>query len=229
MVYFHDSQTCLYIDSTIVIYYHLFPLWLSLSISGLSSYILAIFEHSYNYLVMICLLCTYPILIFLLIIWQIKLRHMLQLVVCKTNKNTIATFCEYVYLKNYVPTDDMILDILWYNYEAYKKVDKKVRPVLEVFPENAWVEWKFPEDPLQNLPILSAYPSDFTPTQKLTIEQVRSLRSNPDRFMWPKEVKLFLHILKLNESAIAFTEDKWSSLQNGYFSSYIISVVLHIP
>ncbi len=97
---------------------------------------------------------------------------------------------------------------------------------MEVFPEDTQVEQRFSKDPLQSLPILLAHLLDSTSTQKLTIEWLRNLRLNPDRFMWLEEVKLFLHILKLNENVIAFTEDEQSSLRDDYFSPYIIPVVL---
>ena len=53
---------------------------------------------------------------------------------------------------------------------AYKTVAKKVRPVPAVFPEEARVIRKFPEDPLLSMPILSPNPPDFIPTEKLTKE-----------------------------------------------------------
>ena len=46
---------------------------------------------------------------------------------------------------------------------AYKRVDRKVKPVPAVFPEEARVTRQFPEDPLKSLPELTPCPPDFKP------------------------------------------------------------------
>ena len=43
-------------------------------------------------------------------------------------------------------------------FTAYKRVDKKVKPVPTVFPEDAKVKRQFPEDPLDSLPNLPSHP-----------------------------------------------------------------------
>jgi hypothetical protein len=48
-------------------------------------------------------------------------------------------------------------------------------------------------------------------------------------FLWPEEVKLFKHILKLNEGAIAFDETEKGRFRDDYFSPYIIPVIEHEP
>ena len=112
---------------------------------------------------------------------------------------------------------------------AYKRVDKKIKPVPGVFPEDARVIRQFPEDPLTSLPPLTPIPPDFEPTKKLTFERIQTLDINKDKFLWPEEEKLFLHILKLNEKSLAFTEEDRGTLRDDYFSPYIIPVVPHVP
>lgn len=46
---------------------------------------------------------------------------------------------------------------------AYKKVDRKVKPVPAVYPEDAKVDRRFPEDPLATLPQLPVRPPKFQP------------------------------------------------------------------
>ncbi len=50
-------------------------------------------------------------------------------------------------------------------HTAYKRVDKKIKPVPGVFPEDARVVRKFPEDPLLNLQPLPMHPPKFEPTR----------------------------------------------------------------
>ena len=92
-----------------------------------------------------------------------------------------------------------------YLFKLYKTVDKRVKPVKGVMPEEARVRRTFPENPLDSLPPLPMHPPEFTPTTKLTQERLESMKIN-DGFLWPKEEKLFAHVFKLNERALAFEE-----------------------
>ena len=53
-------------------------------------------------------------------------------------------------------------------YTAYKRVDRKVKPVPAVFPEDAKVIHTFPENPLKSLPPLPMKPPKFKPNGRLT-------------------------------------------------------------
>ncbi|RDB16200.1 Transposon Tf2-6 polyprotein [Hypsizygus marmoreus] len=114
-------------------------------------------------------------------------------------------------------------------YTAYKRVAQKVHPVSGTFPEAARVHRQFPHDPLDSLPPLSCKPPDFVPTDRLTHERMESLQVNPDNFLWPEEVKLFQHILKLNEATLPFEEKDRGTLSRQYFSDYIMPTVPHTP
>ncbi|KLO04728.1 hypothetical protein SCHPADRAFT_917895 [Schizopora paradoxa] len=111
---------------------------------------------------------------------------------------------------------------------AYKRVDRKVKPVPGIFPEDARVIRRFPEDPLASLPALPTRPPNFVPSERLTAERVRELSIN-DGFLWPEEEKLFTHIFKLNELALAFEETHRGTLREDYFSPYIIPTIPHVP
>lgn len=112
---------------------------------------------------------------------------------------------------------------------AYKRVDRRVKPVPGVFPEDARVERRFPEDPLLSLPLLTPNPPDFTPGERLTIERLEEIKINEEGFLWPEEEKLFAHILKINEQALAFQESHRGTFREDYFTPYIIPVVPHEP
>jgi len=77
--------------------------------------------------------------------------------------------------------------------------------------------------------VLPTHPPDFMPGKHLTQERLDELALNPDNFLWPEEVKLFQHILKLNESALAWTEAERGSFSDAYFSPIKIPVIEHVP
>ena len=114
-------------------------------------------------------------------------------------------------------------------FTAYKRVDKKVKPVPTVFPEDAKVKRQFPEDPLDSLPNLPSHPPVFIPTQRLTTENVKLLNIDSNDFLWPEEKKLFLYIMSVNERTLAFDETQRGMLRDDYFSPYIIPVIPHTP
>lgn len=61
------------------------------------------------------------------------------------------------------------------------------------------------------------------------MERIEGMNLNKYDFLWPEEVKLFKHVLKLNEAAIAFDESEKGRFRDDYFSPYVISVVEHEP
>ena len=111
----------------------------------------------------------------------------------------------------------------------YKRVDKKVRPVPATLPEEYRTICCIPEDPLLSLPLLPTHPPDFSPGKHLTQERLDELNLNADNFLWPEELKLVQHVLKLNELALAWTEAEKGRFRDEYFSPVKIPVVEHIP
>ena len=111
----------------------------------------------------------------------------------------------------------------------YKAVDKRIRPVPAVMPEDAKVRRTFPEDPLKNLPVLSMNPPEFVPTSKITQERMDSLGidNNPDMTMVEK--RLLKHLIVLNERSIAFEDNERGTFRRDYFSDYQIPVIEHVP
>ena len=67
--------------------------------------------------------------------------------------------------------DDTILDMSAQVHTAYKHVDRKVKPVPGVFPEDASVIRQIPEDPLKTLPPLPQNPPAFKEPVRLTKER----------------------------------------------------------
>ena len=113
--------------------------------------------------------------------------------------------------------------------QAYKKVAKKVRPVPTSLPEDFRTIRRIPSDPLLSLPELPHHPPNFSPGNRLNQERLDALKLNQDNFLWPEELKLLQHILKLNELGLAWTEEEKGRFRDDYFSPVKIPVIEHIP
>lgn len=112
---------------------------------------------------------------------------------------------------------------------VYKPVHQKVRSVPAIYPEDARVIRRFPEDPLLSLPPIPTHPPDFIPTKHLTQERLDILKINGEGFLWPEEEKLFKAIFKNNEKVLAFENSERGTLSREYFSDYIIPTIEHVP
>ena len=112
---------------------------------------------------------------------------------------------------------------------AYKKAAKKVHPVAASLPEDFRIIRRIPEDPLLSLPPLPTDPPLFTPGSRLTQERLDSININRYDFLWPEEVKLAQHILKVNEHALAWTEAERGRFRDDYVSPVKIPTIAHTP
>jgi hypothetical protein len=112
-------------------------------------------------------------------------------------------------------------------FTAYKKVDRKIKPVSGTFPQDALVKRRFPHDPLVGLTVLSKNPPNFVPTKRITEDRLNQLDINPVGFLWPEEEKLFIQVLLANENALAFEETDRGTLREDYFSPYIMPTIPH--
>jgi len=121
------------------------------------------------------------------------------------------------------PTDPTILIL------KYKQVDKKVRPVPTTLPEEYHSVCCIPEDPLLSLLPLPTHPPNFTPGECLSQERLDELWLNHDNFLWPEELKLVQHVLKVNEHALAWTDVEKGWFKDEYFMPVKIPVIEHIP
>ena len=111
----------------------------------------------------------------------------------------------------------------------YKRVDKKVQPILVQLPEECYICRNIPEDPLLTMNSLPFNPPEFKPTKKITIDQMKILNVNAKGFLSPEEEKLFKHIMVINEETIAFEDAERGTLKESYFDPYIMPTVPHIP
>ena len=114
-------------------------------------------------------------------------------------------------------------------FTAYKQVGKKIHPVSTQFPIDCQVTHQIPEDPLLTLFPLLIQPLEFTPTTKISMKWLAECNINAIGFLWPKEKKLFQHMMKINKTGIAFKDIKRGTLKKSYFSFYIIPTILDLP
>ena len=122
-----------------------------------------------------------------------------------------------------LPTEDAVAVL------AYKKVAKKVHPIAASLPEDFRIIRHRPEDPLLTLSLLPMHPPPFTPGIRLTQERYEALELNKYDFLWPEEVKLAAHVLKVNENALAWTEAERGSFRDDYFAPVKIPTIAHTP
>jgi len=142
--------------------------------------------------------------------------------------------------EEYIPGEDLLIfpeefdtipdpQMSVQSFTAYKRVDRKVKPVPGTFPEDARVTRQFPEDPLLSLPYLTPTPPEFIPTTKFTQELMDGLEINTTGFLSSEEEKLFEHVMAINEEALCFAEADRGTFKESYFSPYIIPTVPHVP
>lgn len=111
----------------------------------------------------------------------------------------------------------------------YKTVDKKVRPVPMMIPEDMKVKRSFPSDPLGNLPTLPQKAPMFVPTDKVTRERMEKLEEGMSKDLSEEERCLLKHVILINEKSIAFDENERGTFRRDYFSDYKIPVIDHTP
>ncbi|KAJ7145968.1 hypothetical protein C8R44DRAFT_599144, partial [Mycena epipterygia] len=117
----------------------------------------------------------------------------------------------------------------FHSFTMYKRVDKKIRPVSTTFSPEYEVTRRIPQDPLATLPELPVHPPEFKPTKRLDAERLKILEINKDGFLSKEEEKLFVHVMELNQEALAFEDAERGTFKDEYFSPYKIATVPHTP
>ncbi|TFY51017.1 hypothetical protein EVG20_g11208 [Dentipellis fragilis] len=100
---------------------------------------------------------------------------------------------------------------------------------LPSLPEQFRVVRRIPEDPLLSLTALPTHPSDFTPGARLTQERLNVMDLNKHDFLWPEELKLVQHVLRINEMVLAWNESEKGHFHDNYFEPVHIPTIEHIP
>ena len=112
---------------------------------------------------------------------------------------------------------------------AYKKVENKVKPVATTMPDAAHIHRRFPENPLDSLPLLSSTPPEFLPGVRLSQERLDELGVLMNEFLWPEERKLVAQVLRNNEMGLAWDESEKGRFRDDYLSPVVIPTIEHVP
>ncbi|KAE8210185.1 hypothetical protein CF326_g10043, partial [Tilletia indica] len=91
-------------------------------------------------------------------------------------------------------------------HATYKPVARKVRPVATNISEDDRFQIHIPPDFEDDLPKVPFSAPPFQPGQRLTQERLEELDLDPDGLLRPAELRLLVHILRENESALAFVD-----------------------
>jgi hypothetical protein len=116
-----------------------------------------------------------------------------------------------------------------YAVRKYKRVENKVRPVATTTPADARVTRRWIDDPLEMIPHVTPNPGPFLPMGRLTQARWDTLKIGKDGFLWPEEVKLAAHILRLNNHALAWEDSERGRLRRDMFPDVKIATIEHIP
>ena len=116
------------------------------------------------------------------------------------------------------------------NAAKYKPASKKIKPVNEPMPQNLNPPLCYP--PLSRDPYetpLDPFPPEFTPTYKINEERLKVINFGPPGWLWPEELKLMKHIIKIRQKSLAFSAEERGLLKHTYGKPYIIPVIKHEP
>jgi transposase InsO family protein len=111
----------------------------------------------------------------------------------------------------------------------YKPVDRKVRPVPGVMPEDARTIRRFPSDPLAGYEKPTLDPPPFADGKRVTRERLGKLGLFKSGFLWPQEIRIAEDVLLRREKSLAFDETEKGRFSDDYFSGYKIPVIPHEP
>jgi len=116
-------------------------------------------------------------------------------------------------------------------YRAYKRVDKDIKPISTLIPQEFKVIRTIPYNPITTLELLDVHFGPQKPTRKFIQERINKILKDMESyaFLWPMEQDLFIYVLIKNEAAIAVEDEDRGTLKEEYFSPYKISHVPHKP
>ena len=112
---------------------------------------------------------------------------------------------------------------------AYKKVEKKIRPVPTTLPEEFRIVRRPHPDPLKDKPTLPIHPPEFKPGKRFTQARKDALDIDPHGFLWPEERKLSYEFIRLHEHCFAWEESEKGVFSSKYFDPILIPTIEHIP
>ncbi|KIJ54128.1 hypothetical protein M422DRAFT_87315, partial [Sphaerobolus stellatus SS14] len=108
----------------------------------------------------------------------------------------------------------------------YKPVDRKVKPVPTMMPDDTR---EFSEDPLTSLPSISLNPPPIKEFSRRLMEEHWYKIKMDREFLIEEELKLSFQVLKNNEGALAWDDSERGTFQEDYLEPVVIPTVEHEP
>ena len=115
--------------------------------------------------------------------------------------------------------------------KRYKPVARKVRPV-PTYMSTPSAQLLRPIEEPEPKPLPTNPPSrhEFKPTSRLTADRLAGILTTvPEGFLRDCELDLLVHVLDINQLALAWTEGERGTFSRDYFPDYEIPVIEHIP
>jgi len=113
--------------------------------------------------------------------------------------------------------------------KKYKPVDKKVRPIYGISPEDFRIIREIKGNMLANLQPLPEKPPEFTPTGRYTQERKEWFDKAHPGFWWVEERKLIHYFMMIQNEAFAWEESERGRLKPEYFKPIKIATIPHKP
>ena len=114
---------------------------------------------------------------------------------------------------------------------AYKKVATRVKPLLAELPEEFRIVRRHHPNPLANLKEVPLQAPDFVPGSRFTLERYENMKKRivGQGFLTKEETDIALHLIKVHEFSLAWTEGEKGSMNPEYFDLVVIPTIAHKP
>jgi hypothetical protein len=114
--------------------------------------------------------------------------------------------------------------------KKYKLVAKKVKPISATLLEEFRIVRNIQGDPLADLPILSPFPIEFSPTGHYDQASFNIIeKDHPHGFLTAKEQRFMHHFMMIHQDGFAWNKTQKGSFRNDFFPPVCMPITEHIP
>jgi hypothetical protein len=114
--------------------------------------------------------------------------------------------------------------------KKYKPVTKKVKPIGATLLEEFRIVRNIQGDPLADLPILSPFPIDFSPTSRYDQASFDIIEKNhPHGFLTAKERRFMHHFMMIHQDRFTWNETQKGLFCKDFFPLVCMLITEHVP
>jgi hypothetical protein len=114
--------------------------------------------------------------------------------------------------------------------KKYKPVAKKVKPIGATLPEEFRIVRNIQGDPLADLPILSPFPINFSPTGRYDQASFDIIEKNhPHSFLTTEEQRFMHYFVMIHQDRFAWNETQKGSFCKDFFPPVHMLITEHVP